>query len=133
MQADMRTPGSIARNLGLMPEPGTTFPTCSLASRAPKIKAVKFTYLSGKDEGELVKDGKLTPGQTAVVHFGSIMPRGDILVGLNPALLGVAVVGNPVLIPGTKTERSQLIITVEAKKAINLAELDYHICVSCLE
>ena len=127
---DMRSPGVVRSRLGLIVEGDLQFPVCSLSSCAPKIKASSFNYLGGKNDGERVPDGKLTPGQGAIVSFGTVQPQSDIIVGVNPALLGIASVGNPVILQGARTERYAFFITVEAKKAVNLSELDWHVSVA---
>jgi hypothetical protein len=132
MITPMRTPGALTRELGLMPVHSLEFPICSLSSYAPTIRTADITFLGGKEDGEVVPEGKLKVGQTAILAFGTVMPRGDILVGVHPGLLRAGVVGNPVILPGSRTTREHFYIIVEAKRAINLLELPWHVSVAGL-
>jgi len=126
---DIRSPGVVRARLGLISEGELTFPICSLASCAPKIKASSIVYHGGKNHGEAVPGGKLTQGQTALITFGTVQPASDIIVGVNPDLLLDANVGNPGILPGARTERYPFFIVVEARKVIVLEDLSWFVSV----
>lgn len=124
---EMGSAGTFRTRLNWRPAEGASH-RGMLHSRFGLLRAGTMTFQGGKQDGETVPVGKLTPGQVVVLNFGHVKVQTDCLVGVAPGLLGVANVGSPGLLP--RGYEGELYITVQAIKAVALDELDSHATVA---
>lgn len=89
-------------------------------SKYALLRAAKLRYQGGKQDGEEAEVGKVSPGQVVVLSLGHVKLTADIMLGVHPALLGVANVGSPGLLP--RGYEGELFVTLQAVKSIDLAD-----------
>lgn len=93
------------------------------------------TVTPGSEEAEGAGT-KLKPGQTAVITFyRGLRPQSDLLIGVNPALAGIAQVTHPGWISAARAPEpaADLVIAVTAVKEVDLGKFEWLVSVGAPE
>jgi len=131
------------RNIGAsqgMAVEGTTY-QAKLGSRLAFIGGGEVELQSRKaqtatGEAEEGSGLRLKPGQTAVITFyKGLRPQSDLLIGVNPALAGIAQVTHPGWISAARAPEppADLVIAVTAVKEVDFGKFEWLVSVGAPE
>jgi hypothetical protein len=92
---------------------------------------------AGGDEAAEASAGvRLKPGQTAVVTFyRGLRPQSDLMIGVNPALMGIAQVTHPGWISSARPPEPavDLAVSITAVKEVDLSKFEWLVSVGAPE
>jgi hypothetical protein len=120
---------------------GTTY-QAKLGSRLAFIGGGEVELQSRKaptavaGEAEESSGMRLKPGQTAVITFyRGLRPQSDLLIGVNPALAGIAQVTHPGWISAARAPEppADLVIAVTAVKEVDFGKFEWLVSVGAPE